>query len=42
MKNKKTTYLSYLTKTFLGLAMTAAGVGAFGFAQNNAYAAETH
>ena len=42
MKNKKTTYLSYLTKTFLGLAMTAAGIGAFGFAQNNAYAAETH
>ncbi|OFM77596.1 hypothetical protein HMPREF2662_08680 [Staphylococcus sp. HMSC074B09] len=42
MKNKKTTYLSYSTKTFLGLAMTAAGIGAFGFAQNNAYAAETH
>ena len=42
MKNKKTTYLSYSTKTFLGLAITAAGIGAFGFAQNNAYAAETH
>ena len=42
MKNKKTTYLSYSTKTFLGLALTAAGIGAFGFAQNNAYAAETH
>ena len=42
MKNKKNTYLSYSTKTFLGLAMTAAGIGAFGFAQNNAYAAEIH
>ena len=42
MKNKKNTYLSYSTKTFLGLAMTAVGIGAFGFEQNNAYAAETH
>lgn len=42
MKNKKTTSLSYSTKTFLGLAMTAAGIGVFGFAQNDAYAAETH
>ena len=42
MKNKKNTSLSYSTKTFLGLAMTAAGIGAFGFAQNDAYAAETH
>lgn len=42
MKNKKITTLSYSTKTFLGLAMTAAGIGVFGFAQNDAYAAETH
>ena len=42
MKNKKTVYLSYSTKTLLGLAMTAVGISTFGLAQGNAYAAETH
>lgn len=42
MKNKKTVYLSYSTKTLLGLAMTAVGISTFGLAQGNAYATETH